>query len=311
MTMPTDTDTDTSDTTATQPAAHTAAEEGEHSAECSPFALQHRALVSPARDAFGSAQWIAYFRHNRALFGELFAGEPGGVERRGPRLTDHERRAIADSIAEFQLGESGEGLHLMRCAKLHAAAIGDPHYVEALGLFIAEEQRHARDLGAYMDAAGIPRVRHAWPDTVFRFLRHRAGLELSILVLVTAEVVAQVYYAALRDATDCPRLRALCDRILRDEDAHVRFQTERLAILRRAQPRWRIRLAIATHRVLFFGTGFVVWHKHGRTMRYGGWSFRRFRHELEVHQRSALERSDPRWHGPSAFRDLPRLNPRS
>ena len=138
-------------------------------------------------------------------------------------------------MQEFQLGESSEGRHLMTRAIRHAADTGDVDYIPALRLFIAEEHRHARDLGRVLDLAGIPRVGRTWPDTVFRWLRKGAGLELSIAVLVTAEIIAKVYYAALREATHAPVLRRLCDQILADEVQHVRFQAERVAILRRGQ----------------------------------------------------------------------------
>ena len=45
----------------------------------------------------------------------------------------------------------------------HAADTGDATYVQALRLFMAEEYRHARDLGRVMDLAGIPRVGRTWP----------------------------------------------------------------------------------------------------------------------------------------------------
>ena len=138
-------------------------------------------------------------------------------------------------MQEFQLGESSEGRHLMTRAIRHAADTGDVDYIPALRLFIAEEHRHARDLGRVLDLAGIPRVGRTWPDTVFRWLRKGAGLELSIAVLVTAEIIAKVYYAALREATHAPVLRRLCDQILADEVQHVRFQAERVAILRRGK----------------------------------------------------------------------------
>ena len=244
----------------------------------------------------GSVAWLQYYRHNARTLIEI----PWGL---GVFLTDESRRAIASSVQEFQLGESGEGKHLIRAAKRHAERTGDAAYVEALGLFIAEENRHARDLGRVLDLAGIPRVGHAWPDTVFRFIRRLAGLELSIVVLVTAEIIAKVYYAALREATGSPVLRTICDQILRDEVRHVHFQTERVAILRRNRPRWLVAVAQAAHRVLMFGTCFVVWHKHGRAMRAGGWSFRRFWRDTWIEMRDAQARMDPASYGAALARN--------
>src|SRR5688500_16995737 len=227
-------------------------------------------------------QWRQYFTDNAASLLHI----PWHL---GVSFTRDERDDLAASIQEFQLGESSEGKHIFRQAKAYAGKSGDVAYPHTLGLFIAEEHRHARDLGRVLDLAGIPRATHAWPDTVFRWLRHRAGLELSIAVLVTAEIIAKVYYAALRDATGSPVLRRLCDQILADEHAHVRFQCERVAILRRRRARWLIPLLDAAHRVLMAGTCLVVWHKHGRALRAGGFGFVRFWRET-WHERNAAAR---------------------
>ena len=233
-----------------------------------------------------SARWREHFRHNGQSLLEL----PWA---RGAQVTDAERDAIASSVQEFQLGESSEGKNLARSAMRYAERTGDFDYVPALGLFMAEEHRHARDLGRFLDLAGVPRVGKAWPDTVFRWLRRGAGLELSVAVLVTAEVIAKVYYAALREATGSALLRRLCDQILRDEVTHVHFQTERLAILRRGRRRWLVAAGSALHRLFMAGTCLVVWHKHGRAMRHGGWTFGRFWRDTWREMREALRRMDP------------------
>jgi hypothetical protein len=243
----------------------------------------------------GSIAWVQYFRFNAKTLRSI--PWEGGVF-----FTDETRAAIASSLQEFQLGESSEGKHLIACAKRHAAETGDAAYVEALGLFIAEEHRHARDLGRVLDLSGIARVSHAWPDTVFRFLRRLAGLELSIVVLVTAEIIAKVYYAALREATGSPVLRRLCDQILSDEVRHVHFQTERLAVMRRGRSGSAVALCQLMHRILMAGTCLVVWHKHGRAMRAGGYGFRRFWRETWLEMADALVRCDPASYG-AAFAD--------
>jgi hypothetical protein len=243
----------------------------------------------------GSIAWTQYFRLNAKTLMPI-------PWEKGVFFTDETRAAIATSVQEFQLGESGEGLHLIHCAKRHAARTGDHAYVEALGLFIAEENRHARDLGRVLDLAGIPRVGHAWPDTVFRFLRRLAGLELSIVVLVTAEIIAKVYYAALREATGSPVLRRLCDQILNDEVRHVHFQTERVAILRSRRHPALVAVCQFAHRILMSGTCLVVWHKHGRAMRAGGYTFARFWRDTWSELCDALTRMDPARYGEALVR---------
>src|SRR5262249_5205482 len=157
---------------------------------------------------------------------------------RGAELTDAEREAVAASLQDFQRGESSEGRHFLLCAADHAARTGDPAYLEAVRLFLAEEKRHAQTLARFLQLAGIPLLTRTWPDTAFRWLRKLAGLDVCLSVLVTAEIIAKVYYAAVRAATQSAVLRRVCEQLLKDEVRHVRFQCERLAILRRHRVPW-------------------------------------------------------------------------
>jgi len=215
-----------------------------------------------------SLDWCAYYEANAAA-----AEIPWECS---AHLTAAERRAVAASIQEFQLGESSEGRHLHAAARAYAASSGDGAYVRAIEAIIREEQRHARDLGRFLAAEGIPLRKRSWPDAVFRSLRRGAGLETTVGVLLTAELIAQVYYAALRDATRSPVLRALCERILRDEAEHVRFQAERLALLRAGRARVAVRLAQAAQRGLLAGAALVVWWGHRSVLAGGGLSFGRY-----------------------------------
>jgi hypothetical protein len=234
-----------------------------------------------------SEQWRDYFRHN----GLSLLAIPWSD---GVTFSDEEKQAVAASIQEFQLGESSEGKHFQGLAKEYASRTGDLDYVHALRLFIGEEHRHARDLGRVLDLAGIARIGHTWPDAVFRWLRHRAGLELSIAVLVTAEIIAKVYYAALREATRSSVLRRLCDQILADEVQHVRFQCERLAILRARHVKLTVWLKGTLQRTFFAGTCWVVWWKHRHALRAGGFSYRSFRRSARAEMNEAIRLMNPR-----------------
>lgn len=241
-----------------------------------------------------SEAWCAYFRSNADSLFHL-------PWEREPQLTDEERTAIAKSIQTFQLGESGEGRHFIRAAERYSVGTTDANYVTATRLFIAEEQRHARDLGRFMDLAGIPRIRKEWSYRVFRRLRHLAGLEVIICVLLTAEIIANVYYAALRKATRSGLLSRLCEQILKDEAMHVRFQAERLAELRRHRLRWQIFIRHALQRILFSATCLVVWTGHRKALRAGSLSLSTFWRKAHREFQSALRLMDPRsysWDGP-------------
>lgn len=189
---------------------------------------------------------------------------------RSPRLSEAEREAVVASIQEFQLGESSEGRHLHRLAAEYARQTGDEDYPRAVEYFIREEQRHASYLRDFLALEGFGTVKRRWADTVFRRLRNLAGLEVSIGVLLTAEIIAKVYYAGLKGATSSPALRRICERVLRDEEAHVRFQSERLAMLRHDRPQLGRKLTGLLHRTLFFGACLVVWRNHGKVVRRTG-----------------------------------------
>ncbi len=208
-------------------------------------------------------------------------------------MTPAELAGIVDSVREFQLGESAQGRHFVRSAKAHAARTGDYEYIDAVRLLIAEEQRHARDLGKFLTLAGEPLAERTWDDTIFRWLRKLAGLEVCIAVLLTAEIIAKVYYAALGRATASPVLRKICAQILADENEHVRFQSERLAILRARRSRVAITLAQLLHRGMMAVALVVVWRKHSRALRAGGYSFRRFWRAAWEETRAALEIMNP------------------
>lgn len=195
----------------------------------------------------------------------------------GADLDRQARLVVSRSIQEFQRGESSEGKHLYHYAERYATETGDHDYLLAVRLFIAEEHRHARDLARFLQLNGIPLVRHTLADSVFRRLRNLfRSLEVSIAVLVTAEIFAQVYYAALQRATASTVLRRLCERMLLDEERHVQFQTWQLARLRTRRSGVHRYFARLAQRFLFLGTCFVVWKGHRRALRAGGDTFRSF-----------------------------------
>ena len=130
-------------------------------------------------------------------------------------------------------------------------------------------------------------------ESLLRWLRHRAGLELSITVLVTAEIIAQVYFPALRDATRSPVLHALCDQIIADEEAHVQFQTERLAILRRPRSRLSLVFRNLLARTLFTGACVVVWIQHRNVFCAAGGNVATFWRSAWRYYAAAAHRAQP------------------
>jgi hypothetical protein len=215
---------------------------------------------------YSTQRWIEHFELNCRR-------QPIQPWALGAKLTVAERVTVIDSIKQFQLGESGEGKHLKKCARAHAGQTEDLDYPTAVTLFIAEEQRHSAMLGQYLHLAGESRLNKSKVDGIFRWLRHLMGLELSLIVLSTAEVVATVYYRALRDATECELLRSICRRILRDEAAHLAFHRDRFLTLRWNRSLVARSILRLIHHCLLMAALLPVWWCHGRVFRAGGISF--------------------------------------
>jgi hypothetical protein len=208
------------------------------------------------------SDWIQYFRSNSA--------EPELPWNDGYRLTGAERLAVIESIQQFQLGENAQGRRL-----LERAAALNGEYVQALRLFIREEQRHSALLGRFLATQGAGCLRRHWVHSMFRGARGWAGLELRMRVLATAEVLAIPYYTALREATGSPLLRSICGRILAEEAEHLRFQAFTFGRLGPKRSRL-LRLAIGTIQRLFLGTTMLlVWAEHKLVFRAGGYSLKR------------------------------------
>jgi hypothetical protein len=195
------------------------------------------------------------------------------------KLSQAERRAIQHSIQQFQLGESSEGRRLLNRVRAYSLATSDPDFAEALSLFVKEEQRHSAYLLRFMRAQKIPNVSSHWVDSIFRRLRVLAGLELSLRVLVTAEIIAVPYYTALGRATASRLLNAISSRIVQDEAAHLKFQSSMLSRLGASRRLIVRRLIAQLHRLFLLGTSFVVWCEHGSVFRAAGYSFKLFLRE--------------------------------
>lgn len=159
------------------------------------------------------AAWRAHFEQTARR--PLPSVPPDGVP-------DAHRRAIADSLARFALGESGEG----RIAhEIHAVNLPgvDGDYRAALGLFVAEEGRHGRILMTAVRGLGGQPARHNWTETLFRRGRRMLGVRVKLTVLLAAEVVSLGAYGGLRSALPACPLRDALDQIRDDERQHLAF----------------------------------------------------------------------------------------
>ena len=166
--------------------------------------------------------WVRHFERNVQVQGALEAQVDWSV---GCALDVRRRHAFVRSFQRFELGESGDGRHLL--AKAERA--GDAQYTRALALLVAEEQRHAGLFGRGLDHLGGPSLPGHWSDTAFTALRRALGLRTELGLFLVAETVALEYFSALATGAPDPVLRAIGRRLEHDERDHLRFQVDRLA----------------------------------------------------------------------------------
>jgi hypothetical protein len=217
---------------------------------------------------FQAADWLAYFDRNREVRMPLDFENGVAVEA-------HLRAPLIRSLQRFQVGESGDGEHLLA----GATATGDPIYAEAIRLFVAEEQEHARMLALALQAIGGTLLDGHWSDRAFVLLRRLLGLRMELLVLLIAELIARRYYRALYDGTSDPVLRAMYAQIMRDEVGHVRFHFDYLrhAFERSPAP---LRIIVQTGWALMFrATCLVVLIDHRGVLRACGLPLETFWHD--------------------------------
>ena len=197
--------------------------------------------------------WSEYFEKNKTQ------RVPIDWER-GVHLEENFRAAIVASLQRFQVGESGEGTHI----KKYAAQTGAREYSWAIHLFIAEENYHAQMLTRVLESAGAPVLKGHWSDAAFIVIRRFSGLEMELIILLVAELIAKRYYRVLRDASRDANLRAMCTQILRDENAHVAFHCDTLnRAFARYSPAKRAWIRFWWKRFYRMVCGIVAWEHRG------------------------------------------------
>ena len=161
--------------------------------------------------------WRRHFERNRQRPLPALDGELG--------IPEAWRDVLAGSLGRFMLGETGEGriVNEIRGADLRGV---DDDYRESLRLFVAEEGRHARILGEILKAMGAKAPGHHWTERAFRRARGLMGVRLKLVVLLTAEVIAEGFYGALADGLPEGQIADALKQIVRDEGHHLDFHVD-------------------------------------------------------------------------------------
>ena len=198
-----------------------------------------------------------------------------------PNLTEAEKENILYSLKAWQLGETSDGTHLLAAATKHSKKTNDPAYIDAVKLFIKEEQKHGSNLGKYIDLIGEERTKRDWGDSLFRKIRYfNTSMELWTVTVIIVESAAQVFYQALHDASNCDLLKSICKDILIDEAHHIKFQNERLHKIFNKKSFYNKAFSIGWYGLLFFATIHAVWFGHKKALKAGGIEKKEFMRQM-------------------------------
>ena len=172
--------------------------------------------------------------------------------------------SVARSLAIFQLGESGGGTVIEQARRSRLSSV-DPHYAEAVELFVGEEHRHAELLACCVRALRGRLIDSNWTAKLFVFGRRLIGLRLKIMVLLAAEEVGLCYYRLLGGSLPDGELKDVLREIAADEKAHLEFHCQFL----RAQMRSGVhrRLFSVTWRAVMLAAALAVLVDHRAALR--------------------------------------------
>ncbi len=232
-------------------------------------------LIETKIEELRSFDWIEYFKYNNSHLLKLDFSN-------NTELSNEEKELITPSIKAFQIGEGSEGKHLIKVVKKFALNDNYEKYKEIMQWFIAEENRHSQTLKKYMETYNIEPIKKLWIDNVFRLLRKMMGLECEIIILVTAEMIALSYYAALSNATNSELLKTICSQMLNDELKHVVLQSDTLYRISKNRNKIINKLIRHIRKSIMKATVCVVWYKYKKVFIQGNYTYKIFKnHSME------------------------------
>jgi len=127
-----------------------------------------------------------------------------------------------------------------------------------------------------MKNENIALIESHWLDLIFKRIIKTPSLTLTIMVLLFAELTAQIFYETLRKSTQSKTLQAICHQILIDEEKHVQFQIDALRSLYH-QYNFIGRFVFRNlFTVLMIGASILVWFQYKKVFRAGGYAFSSF-----------------------------------
>lgn len=179
-------------------------------------------------------------------------------------LAPAHRRALAWSLARFQIAEVGEGRIARDIWRVGLPGIDDDYRV-ALGLFVKEEGRHARIVAAMVRALGGRLRARSWSQGMFRITRRLIGVRTKLVMFFAAEVIGVAFYGFLAAALPACPLRAALAQICNDERSHLAFHRDFFGAV---APRGiRRAIFLAAWSIVATGAVLLALAEHRRTLR--------------------------------------------
>jgi hypothetical protein len=206
------------------------------------------------------------------------------------QLHERERTLITPSIRDFQKGEGSDGRHLMKIAREHGVLGSDSDYLACLEAFVREEQTHSETLSKFMKIEGIEKKTSSFLDGAFRLIRRIGGLELSIRVLMSAEILGIVYYKALQNVTQSESLKTICQSFLEDEREHLVFESYAIAQINQTRTPLKNATIHVIHGLFVLATASALWVMHHEIFRSYGRSFHTYLNETVQILTNCLDR---------------------
>jgi hypothetical protein len=166
-------------------------------------------------------KWTRHFEQNR-----LNRVEPGW---QSPlNLSEDKRRALAASLAEYQLGDGGGPCRLI-AHDAEDRRQAEEAFRRVVDLWFAEEAEHSRLLGGAVTRLRGTFITDTFAFRLFNHCRRLFDAQFEMLVLLLVEIVSTGYYRVVRRHCDDKPIADMCGLILRDEGGHVMFHRDRLA----------------------------------------------------------------------------------
>lgn len=164
---------------------------------------------------FNSKKWRAYFEKNRD--DRVQVNLPNRLD-----IKDELKKPLIRSLQRFQIGETGDGLHLKRYAERY----GDDDYVHSVDLFVKEEQGHAQVLSQVILALDGKLLTWHWTDLGYITLRRLLGLKTELMIMFIAEVIGKCFYKKIFESSKNEHLEEVFSLIVLDELMHLEFHAQ-------------------------------------------------------------------------------------